>query len=88
MHHAHEACRKKKTRRLRQQHEEQDRSVVGFCQPQPTIFTSQKTWSKKEEVGHKKQWANLHLKQHPPMVGLEYQISSQYILKNTNTTSI
>jgi hypothetical protein len=27
---------------------------VGFCQPQPTIFTSQKTWSKKEEVGHKK----------------------------------
>ncbi len=53
-HHAHRACRKKKTRRPRQQHEEQDRSVVGFCQPQPTIFTSQKTWSKKEEVGHKK----------------------------------
>jgi hypothetical protein len=27
---------------------------VGFRQPQPTIFTSQKTWSKKEEVRHKK----------------------------------
>ncbi len=52
-HHAHGACRKK-TRRPRQQHEEQDRSVVGFRQPQPTIFTSQKTWSKKEEVRHKK----------------------------------